>query len=346
MDLSPRKKIILRAVINDYVKNAEPVGSKSLVEHGDLNLSSATLRNEMSALTDMGYLEQPHTSAGRVPTPKGYRKYVDELMERRALSERERAIIDKSLHIRIRQLDRLIAEAGRIVSSLTRYTAYAVLPQTEGSKYLRFDLFCADQASFVIVVVQDGGDVRSHMARPSDPPHEDELRDLAAALNAVLAGLSLSGITPAHEQEVLHRAGRGGVYYPYVIAFLREDAREGAKVHVSGESLLLEHPEYRDISRARRMLAYFADRDELSRLPAPEQDMRFLIGPENISEELRDASVIVASYPVGGSLRGLIGLVGPTRMDYSDLASRMSYLASKLGSLFSEGDDPHHDTES
>ena len=334
MDLSPRKKIILRAVVDDYINNAEPVGSKALVERGALPLSPATLRNEMSALTDMGYLEQPHTSAGRVPTARGYRKYVNELMRERNLTESERAAIDGSLHLRMRELDKLIAEAGRIVSSLTHYTAYSVMPQMEARKYLRFDLFCADQRSFVVVVVCEGGAVRNQMIHAGIPPVEEELRLLAAALNATLIGLSLSDITPGHEQEILRRAGKGGVFYPHVIAFLREDAVSGAKVYVSGESRLLEHPEYRDVTRARKLLEYMTDRDELSRLPAPEQDVRFLIGTENIAEELKDASVVVASYPVGDSLRGLIGLVGPTRMDYSALASRMSYFASRLGELF------------
>jgi heat-inducible transcriptional repressor len=332
MELSPRKKIILRAVVDDYIKNAEPVGSKALVEGGELKLSSATLRNEMAALEDMGYLEQPHTSAGRVPTSMGYRKYVDELMSERKLTERERQFIDKQLTPRARELDNLIAEAGKLVSTLTRYTAYAYVPQIEMRKLLRFDLFMADSMSFVIVVVCDGGGVRNKVVRSSIPPVDAALKQLTAALNTVFSGLTPLEITPAQEQDVLHLSGSGAVYYPHVIAFLREGGTP--RVHLSGEHRLLEHPEYRDIDRAKRLLEYVSDKEELARLPAPEQDVHFLIGPENVADELRDASVIIASYPVGDNLRGLIGLVGPTRMDYGALSSRMSYLASRLGELF------------
>ena len=343
MDLGPRKKKILRAVIEDYIQNAEPVGSKALVERWGLNLSPATLRHEMAALESMGYLEQPHTSAGRVPSSRGYRLFVNELMEAHKLSAAEREAINASMRMKMQELDRLILEAGQFLSALTQYTAYTLTPDVTNVRFVRFDLFSAGTDTFVIVAVTDAQAVKNKIVRPSVMPEEEGLRQLTHALNAHLAGSALREIGDAQFSLARRDAGPAGACVVYVAGFLDElreefDRRE---VYLTGQSHILGHPEYRDILKARKLLEYLSDRREMARwtIPEPNAQVKFLIGPENVAEQLRDTSVVMASYRMGDNLRGLIGVVGPTRMDYAKLASRMTYFADRLGRLLSGEED-------
>jgi transcriptional regulator of heat shock response len=240
-----RKRAILKAVIDSYIQSAEPVGSKSLTGQPGLRLSSATLRNEMAALEAMGFLEQPHTSAGRVPTPSGYRIYVDELMGAHDLTAGEQDTLNQVKRLRMAELDSLLNRAGRIIADLTRTVTVAA------------------------------------------------------------AG-------PAVREE---------------------------QVYVAGEANLFDYPEYQDLVRARRTLEYITgQRAELVRqTPVWESnDIRVVIGSENAAEELSDASVLMATYPMNGGLRGMIGVVGPTRMDYSRMVSRLGYFAEKLKEMTHE----------
>ena len=234
-----RKKMILKAVIDHYIRSAEPVGSKTLSGQPGLDISPATLRNEMASLEAMGFLEQPHTSAGRVPTPSGYRVYVDELMPEHSLPPEEQNTIDQVTRLRMSELDNLLNRASRLIADLTRYA-------------------------------------------------------------------TVTAAGPAAREE---------------------------HVYVSGEANLLDYPEFQDLMRARRTLEYITEqRASLIRsAPVWERDgIRVVIGPENAATELSDASVLMATYPVGGGARGMIGIVGPTRMDYSRMVSRLRYFAEKL----------------
>jgi len=343
MELEPRKRRILRAVIEDYIRNAEPVGSKALVERWGLNLSPATLRHEMADLEAMGYLEQPHTSAGRVPSPQGYRLFVNELMEKHKLSAAERDLINASMRMKMQELDRLILEAGQFLSALTRYTAYTMTPSVTAVRFARFELFLVDHDAFVVVAVTDAQAVKNKIVRTSPPPIREELRLLTAALNARLVGILLDEIGDELLAAVRGDAGPAGRYVIHVAAFLEELRAEFGRreVYLTGQSHLLGHPEYRDILKARELLEYLSDRREIARwaYPEPDSQVQFLIGPENVAEQLRDTSVVMASYRMGENLRGMIGIVGPTRMDYAKLASRMSYFAERLGKMLSGEDE-------
>lgn len=342
MELTPRKKRILRALIEDYIQNAEPVGSKALVERWGLDFSPATLRHEMSDLEDMGYLEQPHTSAGRVPSPLGYRLFVDELMERRRLTAEEMGVINASMRLKMQELDRLISEAGQFLSLLTRHTAYALTPPLGDVRIVRFDLFVADIGAFVIVVVTNSQTVKNKMVHLPHEPSEEALRRLSALLNLRLSGLLLHEITDALMSRIEREAGPAHVYLCYVTEFISELREESGRreVFLTGQSHLLGHPEYRDILKARSLLEYLSDRRELIRLTMtePTAPVQFLIGPENVAEQLHDTSVVMASYRIGEHLQGLIGVVGPTRMDYAKLSSHLAYFAERLGRFLS-GED-------
>lgn len=343
MDLSTRKKKILRAIIEDYIQNAEPVGSKALVERWGLDFSPATLRHEMADLEALGFLEQPHTSAGRVPSPQGYRLFVNELMDLHRLSVAEMEAINASMHIKMQELDRLISEAGQFLSVLTQYTSYALTPHVTSVRFVRFDLFPAGAETFVIVVVTDAQTVKNKVVRPPFSPEEERLRHLTVILNIHLVGPALHEISPDLFNTVKRAAGPGAAYVCYVADFLDElreefDRRE---VFLTGQSHMLGHPEYRDILKAQKLLEYLSDRRELARLsmPDPAAPVQFLIGPENVAEQLRDTSVVMAAYHIGDNVRGLIGVVGPTRMDYARLASRLSYFANRLGRVLSGEED-------
>lgn len=332
----------MRALIEDYIQYAEPVGSKTLVERRGLGFSSATLRHEMVELEEMGYLAQPHISSGRVPSPQGYRLFVDELMEYHWLSEAERETINASMRLKAEELDRLILKAGEFLSLFTRYTVYALTPRVDQVRLLRFDLFTVGVATFVIVVVTDVNTVKNKVVHPPLPPVEEALRRLTEVLNGCLTGLALHAVTPERMRGVARQAGEAGVYVPYVTEFLAELSEEfdGRGAFLAGQSHMLGHPEYHDILKVRRLLEYLSDRRELARLAVAGSDepVRFVIGPENEAEELRDTSVVTASYRIGEHLQGFIGVVGPTRMDYAKLAARLAYVAERLGQLLS-GDE-------
>jgi len=339
MNLGERQKKILRAVIDRYIESAEPVGSKTIASSYDLNLSSATIRNEMSELESLGLLEQPHTSAGRVPTPQGYRVYVNELMEQYRLTLSEIEEINRVLQTHLRQLDNILEEIGALTSHLTSYPALTVTAAPPDVTISRFDLIHVDGGLFIIVVMLSNKTVKNKLVSLPHPVDSGFLTKVAAVFNAHVTGLTEEEITPglisSIERALDDKQGIVAILAAYAIEILSESKHREARV--AGTPHLFEHPEYRDINRAQRLLRFLSEETELRELPAPESkdagSMKILIGPENIAEELKDASVIVARYDAGDNLQGLIGIVGPTRMDYAKMAARLSFIAQSLSRM-------------
>ena len=343
MELTERKKRILRVVIENYIETAEPVGSKTIAESSGLDISSATIRNEMADLEELGYLEQPHTSAGRIPSPKGYRLYVNELMDDYRLSIQETQRINQALHLKMAELDRVIDQAGRIVSQLTQYPAFALSSGMERVTIRRFDLLMVERSAFIIVVMTDTNVVRNRLVRLPSDLSEPQLQLLNTLLNTTFPGLTLEQITPELMRVAQHAAGESYGLISLVVSFAIEvlEELEHRKVHTSGIAHLLEHPEYRSLEKAQTLMSYLSEDADPARFPIPKGDpMSILIGPENVAEALKDTSVVVASYDIGEGMRGVIGVVGPTRMDYAKITARLSYLAQGLSSLFGRGELP------
>lgn len=342
MDISERKKKILRAVINNYIETAEPVGSKTIAKDAELSLSSATIRNEMAELESLGYLEQPHTSAGRIPTPRGYRIYVNELMERPRLSVEETAAINHGLHLRMQQLDKIIANAGRLTSQLISYPAYSMALSTNNITISRFDLIFVDHNTFIVVVMLSNKTVKNKLITLAVTVETNTLLKVATVFNANFTGLTEDLITPqlisVAERALNDSVGLVAVIASFVIEVLSET--KNRDTYLTGTSHLFEHPEFRDVGKAQKLLNYLSNGSELLKLPAPDDNtgMKITIGPENLAEELRDSSVVVARYNVGDNMQGLIGVVGPTRMDYSKVAARLSYIAQGLSWLIAGSD--------
>jgi heat-inducible transcriptional repressor len=344
MDLRERKKKILRAVVDEYVQTAEPVGSKTIARDIGLAVSPATIRNDMAELESLGLLEQPHTSAGRVPTSSGYRVYVNELMEQYKLTLEETETINRALKNRIQQLDKIISDVGRITSQLTSYPAYSLTAASSNVTISRYDIIYVDPNTFIIVVMMSNKTVKNKLVHLPFATEQKMLTKLATLFNASFTNITEDKITPQLISSV-ERASNDMSGIAAVIAGFAIEALCESKVretHITGTSNLLEYPEFKDVEKAQRLLRYLSSEGELVKLPVPEDDsgVRITIGPENLAEELRDSSVIVARYDAGGDMEGLIGVVGPTRMDYSKVAARLSYIAEGLSALLSGSDKP------
>ncbi len=343
MEISARKKKILAAVVENYIRSAEPVGSKTIAETAGLGCSSATIRNELSELTALGYLEQPHTSAGRVPSPQGYRFYVNELMERQKLSLEETEAINARLNEKMEQLDGLMADAGKLAGQLTGYPALA-LSAPRAATVKRFDLLYVDANTFIIVALLSNSTVQNKLVHLPFSVDQGMIQKLSALFNAGFTGLTDEEITPVLSSAT-ERAARDTMGLTSIIAAFTIEAlsrsREG-EAYVTGESSLLQQPEFRDPDKAHRVISYLSDSGHLMSLPSAGSDsgVRVIIGPENLAEELRDSSVVMASYDAGEGQRGLIGVVGPLRMDYAAVAAKLQYIAEGLSRLLGSGEAP------
>ncbi len=340
MELTARRRKILRAIVEYYIETAEPVGSKAIGKLANLDCSSATIRNDMAALEKMGYLEQPHTSAGRIPSPKGYRIYVNELMEHHKLSIQETEKMNESLHLKMRELDRVIDQAGKLVSQFTNYPSFALAEGKERVTIVRYDLLMIDQNSFICVAMTNTNVVKNKLFHLPSDITEPQLQLLNALLNTSFTGKPLEAFSADLMETARKAAGSSYGLISLVVSFamdVLQDA-EHSSVHTAGARHLLEHPEYRDVEKAHKLMSYLAKDDGLSELfPMTGQDgsgTRVLIGPENVAEELKDTSVVLASYDIGEGMKGVIGVVGPTRMDYAKITAKLSYMADNLSKLF------------
>ncbi len=343
MELSERQRKILRTVVEEYVGSAEPVGSRTVLQKAALDCSPATVRSELAALSQAGYLEQPHTSAGRIPTAKGYRLYVNELMREREVSFEEAEAVRQALHGQPEHLEQLLDDAGTLASQLTRYPAISVTASAAAT-VKRFDLLFIDPNTFIIVLLLTGDTVKNKLVRLPFSFERNLLTRLSAVFNAAFVGLTASEMTPvlisSTERAAGDTLGLCSVIAQFAIETLESVGGVGA--NVSGGAELLKLPEFQDPDKAHKLLSYLSDTENLSALPAlsGHGDVRVLIGPENAAEELKDASVILASYDAGEGMRGLIGVVGPTRMDYSGVAAKLSFIADTLSRLLAAGNAP------
>ncbi len=343
MDLSERKKKILRAVVEEYIETAEPVGSKTIKVRAELDCSSATIRNELSALSELGYLEQPHTSAGRIPTAKGYRLYVNELMRERQLSLEETETINSALTAKMAELDKLISHVGQMASELTSYPSLAISTPAPAT-IKRFDLIYIDANTFIVVLLMSSDTVKNKLVHLPFSFNETLITRLSALFNANFTGITEDKVTPALINSTERAAGDTMGLTSVIAGFVLETltAAHGSGAVVSGEANLLKLPEFQDPEKAHKLMRYLSDTANLSALQsAPDfGDVKVLIGPENAVEELRDSSVVLASYSLGDNTRGVIGVVGPTRMDYSAVAAKLSYIAQGLSKLLGGGTTP------
>ena len=341
MELTDRKKHILKVVIEDYIRTAEPVGTKAIAAEMGGKVSSATIRNELSDLTELGYLEQPHTSAGRVPSPKGYRLYVNELMERQRLSLDETEKINAALQVKMEELDRVISQAGRAVSSFVNYPAYVTAAGRKKLTARRFELLPVDEHKCIVVMMMSDSRVKSQLLRLQLKVDLDQLPTMVNLLNTHFVNISPVEMNQRLMSVAEQVMPQLFLLLSQVIAYAADALEEAGQREIvtAGARELLKLPEFRDADKAHQLMSFLADSKES--LPMPDDGpMKILIGPENVSEALKDTSVVVASYDIGDDMRGLIGVVGPTRMDYAAVAARLTGFAEGLTRLFGKQELP------
>ena len=339
MELTDRKKRVLRAIVETYIATAEPVGSKAVAEAAGLDVSTATIRNEMADLTELGYLEQPHTSAGRVPSPAGYRLYVNELMDRQQLTIQETQRINEALNLKMEELDRCLDRAGKVLSQLSDYPVFTMAAAKERITVKRFDLLMVEENAFIAVVMTDSSVVKNKLIRIPGELSDPQLQMLSAVLNSSFTGLSREEMEQTLDKLETRTSPGAFELIALVVEFAMEVlADQGQqKFRTAGITHLLEHPEYRSLDKAKPLMAYLSEENEAPRLPAAldtGKNMNILIGPENVNDALKDTSVVMASYDIGDNMRGIIGVVGPTRMDYAKVTARLSYFADSLTRMF------------
>ncbi len=338
MELTDRKKKVLRSIVDLYIRTAEPVGSKAIAELPDMNYSSATIRNEMADLLAMGYLEQPHTSAGRVPSAAGYRLYVDELMADYRLSMDETKSINAAMENKMQRFDQMMDQVAKLVSQATDLPAISLASRQVGATVKRYDLILAGPDSVILVLMLSGDEVVNKLIRLPLNISEMDIKLLSAVLNAAMTGLTAEEITAAVLERVTASAGAAAGLVPIVVDFTVETLRNhgGTNMSIAGQARLLGLPEYRDVDKAQKVLTSF-DEDAFSNLPAVMQNengTKVLVGPENVAQELKDTSVVMTKFDIGDGMQGMIGVVGPTRMDYAKVTARLSYFAESLSKMF------------
>ncbi len=344
MELNERKKKILKSVIDAYIASGEPVGSKYLTSYGNISLSPATIRNEMSELEEMGYLDKPHTSAGRVPSGNAYRLYVDELMESYRLTMEELNVINELVRYKTSELDKIISKASKIMSDMTHYVTLSFTKDTENDDtelITRFDAVPVDSSSFLLVMILSSGKVRSEHIKTDCFLTGDSTELLKTVLNENLAGLTPDKVTVPLIMKTERQAGRlAPLINPIIrVAFRCAEKDADGTVHIDGLSNLLDYPELSEPSRLRSLMDVFDKKaGELKNLLSEPQDeksavpglvplragdgMRVYIGDDEGSTALSDTSLVLCSFPVGGS-EAVIGVLGPKRMDYRKVVSTL-----------------------
>ena len=340
MELTERKKKVLRSVVDLYIRTAEPVGSKAITELPDMNYSSATIRNEMADLTNMGYLEQPHTSAGRIPSAAGYRLYVDELMLDYRLSMDETHSINAAIEEKMQRVDRMMEKVAKLVSQATDLPAISLASRSGGAMVKRFDLILAGAGNIILVLMLSNDEVVNKLIKLPLNVEDTDLKVLSALLNATMTQLALEDYTAELMERVMRSAGAASSLVPVIVDFATDTLRRQGSTNmaVAGQMRLLGQPEYRDVDKAQRVLTTL-DEDTLSNLPAVLQGTngtQVLVGPENVAQELKDTSVVMTKFDIGDGMHGMIGVVGPTRMDYAKVTARLSYFAESLSKMFAK----------
>jgi len=330
MELTERRRRILKIIVESYVATAEPVGSKAIAENGELNCSSATIRNEMAEMTAMGLLEQPHTSAGRIPSPMGYRVYVNELMNEHRLSLEETQRINDALKQKMSRFDELLADAGKLVSEMTSYPVYTAAAAPNRHTVRRYDLIRVDDTTVIAVLLLDDESAVNRVMRFPEGIGEALVKKMSTVFNA-----SFTGIGPEEMDAALIAAAErslgdesGAVAAIAAFAMQAMTPAQPKRPVLTGASNILSLPEYRDVDKAQKLMDYLSDEDVIRDLPQGGEDgVKILIGPENVAEELKDSGVVLASYDMGNNMQGVIGVVGPVRMDYARVAAYLRGIA-------------------
>ncbi len=342
MQLDERKTKILYAIIKTYLETGEPVGSRTISKYADLNLSSATIRNEMSDLTDMGYIVQPHTSAGRIPSDMGYRFYVDHLME-----EKEKEVTEmKELMIQKQdKMDLVLKQVAKVLANNTNYATMITSPQYHRTKLKFIQLSVIAENQLLAVVVTEGNVVKNKMLRIDHQLDNETILKLNILLNTSLNGLTMEQINlvtiaKLKEQAGIHSEVVNSVLDAVAEAIQMDD--EDLEIYTSGTTNIFKYPELSDSEKASELISAFEEKQQLANLVAETMTaeentgIQVYIGNESPIQTMKDCSVVTATYELGEGMKGTIGIIGPKRMDYDKVVSTLKTLTTQLDKIFNK----------
>ncbi|MEZ3434518.1 MAG: heat-inducible transcriptional repressor HrcA [Lachnospiraceae bacterium] len=338
-ELNERKLKILHAIIKTYLETGEPVGSRTISKYTDLNLSSATIRNEMSDLEELGYIVQPHTSAGRIPSDKGYRLYVDMLMEEKEqeLNVREEQMLEKA-----DKMEKLLKQAARVLATNTNYATMVSTPVNSANKLKFIQLSMVDEEQIIAVIVLGGNVIKNRIISVEEPLSNENLLKLNMLLNTTLNGMSIEEINLGliarlKEQAGIHSEVIGSVLDAVADAIQLE---EDMQIYTSGTTNIFKYPELSDKQSAQEIISAFEEKQQLTELVtqtlSKEENtgIQVYIGDETPVQNMKDCSVVTATYELGDGMKGTIGIIGPKRMDYEHVLKSMKRLQSELDQMF------------
>ena len=344
MQLDERKTKILQAVIRNYLETGEPVGSRTISKYTDLNLSSATIRNEMADLEEMGYILQPHTSAGRIPSDKGYRLYVDAMM-----AEKEREVVEMKEMLLERQdkMEMLLKQVAKVVAQNTQYATMISAPQTHSNKVKFIQLSRVDAGQILAVIVVEGNVIKNNILSITEELSDETLLKLNILLNTHLNGLSIGEINLGMISAMKQQAGIHSDIVSEVIDAVAEaiKAEEDLEIYTSGTNNIFKYPELADHDKASELINTFEEKQLLGNLiqnTFSEEDntgIQVYIGAETPVQRMKDCSVVTATYELGEGMRGTIGIIGPKRMDYDKVIGTLRTLQNQLDELYKKKDE-------
>lgn len=343
MEMDERKKKILQAVIRNYLETGEPVGSRTISKYTDLNLSSATIRNEMADLEEMGYILQPHTSAGRIPSDKGYRFYVDTMME-----EKEREVVEMKEMLVERQdkMETLLKQVAKVLAQNTQYATMISAPQAKRNKLKFIQLSRVDANQLLAVIVIEGNVIKNNILNVDVDLTDETLLKLNILLNTNLNGLSIDEINLGMISVMKQQAGIHSDIVGEVIDAVAEAIRaeEDLEIYTSGTNNIFRYPELADQKKASELINTFEEKQLLGELLQEKSDeeentgIQVYIGAETPVQSMKDCSVVTATYELGDGMKGTIGIVGPKRMDYDKVVSTLRTIQTQLDELYRKDD--------
>lgn len=339
MDSEDRKAIILKAIIKNYMETGEPVGSRTISKLPELNLSSATIRNEMSDLEEMGYILQPHTSAGRIPSDKGYRFYVDEMLREKEIETEE---FKDLMFKKVDRLETVLKQLAKVIARDTNYAAMISGPTIHSNKVKFLQLSKIDKVKLLLVTVAEGNIINNKIIDIESEISEAELFNLNLLINTSLNGLTVEEINLSIMNKLRTDAGVYGDIVDKVlreVAAVFESATDNLEIYTSGTTNIFKYPEISDREKASQLVNAFEEKDKLKAILAEvnEDDkdgIRVYIGNEVPVSDMRDLSVVTANYEIGEGLRGTIGIVGPKRMDYEKVLKTIKTVMASLDEQF------------
>ena len=337
--LSERKLKILHAIIQTYLETGEPVGSRTISKYTDMNLSSATIRNEMADLEEMGYIIQPHTSAGRIPSDKGYRLYVDMLMEQKEqeLNELQEQMLDKA-----DKMEQLLKQAAKVLASSTNYATMVSTPMNSANKLKFIQLSMVDPEHVIAVIVLGGNVIKNKIIPIEEPISNENLLKLNMLLNTTLNGMAIEEINLGliarlKEQAGIHSEVIGNVLDAVADAIQID---EDMQIYTSGATNIFKYPELSDKQSAQEIISAFEEKQQLTELVTQtlsredNTGIQVYIGDETPVQTMKDCSVVTATYELGEGMKGTIGIIGPKRMDYEHVLRSMKRLQNELDQMF------------